>query len=99
MDLKNLGKNQELILTPKAKKAKKKLKKILEAALFKEEPIEDQEDKKAKIQANKRNLNAQRIARATKIKQESSISNPSINNDTTETEHNSEFNMKAFCFL
>lgn len=101
LDLNNLGKKQpDAILTPKAKKAKRKLKKIRDAALSSEEVIDEQIDvsKRAKIQANKRNLNAQRIARATNTKQESSI-NHTLNNDTTEIEYSEFFNIARFFTL
>lgn len=51
--------------SPKEKKAKKKLKKILDAKNFTREVIKDAiQDKRDRIQANKRNFNAQRINRA-----------------------------------
>ena len=59
--------------SPKAKKAKKRLKKILDAAKSNGEGIDNigkktdpVEAKKAKINANKKDFNAQRIARRVK---------------------------------
>ena len=68
----------------KVKKAKKRLKKILDAKEFVIEAKKDAElDKKAKIQANKRDVNAKRIARLSKNVQIETNSN--TDNDKRES--------------
>ena len=73
----------------KVKKAKKKLKKILDAKNFTIESKKETDDqvveKKAKIQANKRDVNAKRIARVSKIVQNTETKNNIISNDDDDT--------------
>ena len=67
----------------KVKKAKKRLKKILDAKEFIVETKKDTEvDKKAKIQANKRDVNAKRIARLSRNVQNET--NKNTDNDKRE---------------
>ena len=89
LDLSLLGKpqDQEHLLSPKAKKAKKKLKKILDAKNFVNEALKKEkgtlEERKAKISANKKDFkdqqNAKRISRAN-LKH---VELDNLNNDTT----------------
>ena len=89
MDLSLLGQNQ-LDLEPKAKKAKKRLKKILDAngALDLARPsldkTEDQRTRKAKIVGHKKNILAKRIARANLENKQITNHNYTVQNETSE---------------
>ena len=95
-----LGKPQEqvILLSPKAKKAKKKLKKILDAKNFVNEALKKEkgtlEDRKAKISANKKDFkdqqNAKRISRAN-LKH---VELDNLNNDTTITNIINKYDQK-----
>ena len=84
----------------KVKKAKKRLKKILDAKNFTVESKKETDvivDKKAKIQANKRDVNAKRIARvSSKGVQNETKNNISNDDDTCESITKCTF---AFSFL
>lgn len=70
----------------KVKKAKKRLKKILDAKNFTVESKKETDfvDKKAKIQANKRDVNAKRIARVSSKGVQNETKN-NISNDDDDT--------------